>query len=175
MRRNPGYTCSKANNIPKIKNSIKRICECFGKEIKLGYYSFPSPDALAEVQPNEMKQQCKVGFRAPDILNIASMVVYHEFDLYGIKDLSYREGRKELLNIKGVGNKIADCVLLFAFDKLESFPVDTHIMQIMNRFYGENFRGPKSKKKEGIAEFAREYFGKYCGYAQEYLFLEDLG
>ncbi len=169
------YICSKANNIPKIKNSIKHICECFGNEIETGYYTFPSPDVLAEVKPNEMKQQCRVGFRAPDILNIADMIVNHEFDLYGIKDLSYREGRKELMKIKGVGSKIADCVLLFAFDKLESFPVDTHIMQIMNRFYGENFKGPKSKKKEEIAEFAREYFGKYCGYAQEYLFLEDFG
>ncbi|MBU4339748.1 MAG: DNA-3-methyladenine glycosylase 2 family protein, partial [Euryarchaeota archaeon] len=88
---------------------------------------------------------------------------------------SYEEGREELVKINGVGNKIADCVLLFAFGKLESFPVDTHIEQIMERFYGENFRdAKKSKKRDVIADFARGYFGRYCGYAQEYLYMEDI-
>jgi N-glycosylase/DNA lyase len=100
-------------------------------------------------------------------------VANHEFDLYGIKDLSYMDGRQELVKIEGVGNKIADCVLLFAFGKLESFPVDTHIEQIMERYYGSNFKGAKSKKRDEIADFARSYFGKYCGYAQEYLYLEN--
>jgi len=103
------------------------------------------------------------------------MIAKNEFDLYGIKNLSYEEGRRELMKIDGVGSKIADCVLLFAFGKLESFPVDTHIEQIMDKYYGDNFKGSTSKKREEIAEFAREYFGQYCGYAQEYLYLEDLG
>ncbi len=168
------YICSSNNTIRNITSSIRRMCECFGKKIEDGHYSFPAPEALSEVEICEM-EQCRFGFRAPDILNIASMIVNHEFDLYGIKDLSYREGRKELMKIKGVGNKIADCVLLFAFGKLESFPVDTHIEHIMERFYGDKFKGSKSKKREEIAEFARSYFGKYCGYAQEYLYMEDLG
>jgi N-glycosylase/DNA lyase len=66
-------------------------------------------------------------------------------------------------------------VLLFAFGKLESFPVDTHIEQIMERYYSENLKDvTKSKKRDAIADSARRYFGKYCGYAQEYLYLEDL-
>jgi hypothetical protein len=97
-----------------------------------------------------------------------------EFDLYSIKNLSYEEGREELVKIRGVGNKIADCVLLFAFGKLESFPVDTHIEQIMERYYSENLKDvKKSRKRDAIADSARRYFGKYCGYAQEYLYLED--
>jgi N-glycosylase/DNA lyase len=169
------YICSSNNTIRNITNSIRRLCECFGTEIEKGYYSFPPPEALAEVELCDLTQ-CRMGFRAPNVLNIATKIANDEFDLYGIKALSYLEGRKELAKIRGVGNKIADCVLLFAFGKLESFPVDTHIEQIMDRLYGEYFRSVmKSKKREEIAEFARRYFGRYCGYAQEYLYLEDLG
>lgn len=168
------YVCSSNNAIRNIKNSIKRMSECFGKEIERGYYSFPAPEALAQVHISEMKQ-CRLGFRAPRILKLAHIVADREFDLYAIKDLSYREGRRELTKIEGVGNKIADCVLLFAFEKLESFPVDTHIEHIMQRYYGGHFKGvKKSKMRESIAEFAREYFGRHCGYAQEYLYYEDL-
>ncbi len=168
------YICSSNNTIRNITNSIRRMCECFGEEIEKGYYSFPTPEALSEIGECDM-QQCKLGFRAPSVLNLASMIANREFNLYGIKDMSYTEGRAGLVKIKGVGNKIADCVLLFAFGKLESFPVDTHIEQIMDRFYGENWKDvKKSKKREAIAEFARGYFGEYCGYAQEYLYLEDM-
>lgn len=168
------YICSSNNTIRNITNSIRLMCECFGREIENGYYSFPEPQVLAHVEFCDM-ERCRLGFRAPRVLKIASMVSNHEFDLYGIKDLSYREGREELMKIEGVGHKIADCVLLFAFGKLGSFPVDTHIEQIMERFYGDNFKGSKSKKREEMAEFARSYFGECCGYAQEYLYMEDLG
>ena len=168
------YICSSNNTIRNIKNSIRRMCECFGREIERGYFSFPTPEALSEVEVCDM-ERCRLGFRATRVLKIASMITNHEFDLYGIKDLSYREGQEELMKISGVGSKIADCVLLFAFGKLESFPVDTHIEQIMERFYSDRFKGSKSKKREEIAGFARNYFGKYCGYAQEYLYMEDLG
>ncbi len=168
------YICSANNTIRNIKNSIKRICECFGEEIEKGYYSFPTPEALSELRLSDM-QQCRLGFRAPRVLSIASLITRGEFDLYGIKKLSYMQGREELMKINGVGGKIADCVLLFAFGKLESFPVDTHIEQIVMRFYGGHFKGVKqSRKREEIAEFARNYFGKYCGYAQEYLYMEEM-
>lgn len=169
------YICSSNNTIRNITNSIRRMCGCFGRKIENGYYSFPEPEALSEVQLTDMAE-CKLGFRAPAVLEIASRIAKGDFDLSVIKDLSYGDGRKELVKIRGVGNKIADCVLLFAFGKLESFPVDTHIEQIMDRYYGENWKGAKkSKKREEIAGFARGYFGKYCGYAQEYLYMEDLG
>ena len=168
------YICSSNNTILNITNSIRRICECFGKEIGDGYYSFPPPKMLAWTEPCQM-QQCKLGFRAPRVLEIASRVECGEFDLYGINDMSYEEGRRELMKINGVGGKIADCVLLFAFEKLESFPVDTHIEKIMEINYGEHITGAKSKRKEAITRFAQQYFGKYCGYAQEYLYFEDLG
>ena len=169
------YICSSNNTIRNITNSIRRMCECFGEEIEAGYYSFPTPRAISKVELCDM-QECRMGFRAPRVLEVASRINRGEFDLYGLKDLTYEEGRKELVKIKGVGNKIADCVLLFAFGKLESFPVDTHIEQIMERFYGGNFKDLKNnKKREGIVRFARGYFGNYCGYAQEYLYMEDIG
>jgi N-glycosylase/DNA lyase len=168
------YICSSNNTIRNIKNSIRLMCECFGSEIENGYYSFPTPEALSHVDLCDLTA-CRMGFRTSNVLNIASMIVDGEFDMNGVKDLSYEEGREELVKIKGVGNKIADCVLLFAFGKLDSFPVDTHIEQIMERFYLENFKNAKkSKKRDEIADFARGYFGRYCGYAQEYLYLADL-
>lgn len=166
------YVCSSNNTIRNIKNSIRRMCECFGRDIGAGYFSFPTPKALADAELCDM-EQCRLGFRAPRVMNIASMIAKNKFDLYGIKDLSYSKGREELMKIDGVGAKIADCVLLFAFGKLESFPVDTHIEQIMERFYNGGFKGSKSKKREKMAGFARRYFGKYCGYAQEYLYMGD--
>lgn len=168
------YMCSSNNMIRNIAFSIRCMSKLFGNEIERGFYSFPTPQQLSAVELFDMSK-CRLGFRAPRILKIANIVANREFDLYGIKDLTYRKGREELVKIEGVGNKIADCVLLFAFGKLESFPVDTHIEHIMERYYGSNFKGPKSKKKDEIAEFARDYFGKYCGYAQEYLYMEDLG
>ncbi len=168
------YICSSNNTIRNIRNSIRLMCECFGDRIENRYYSFPTPEALAHVELCDMAS-CRMGFRAPNVRSAAAMIADGEFDLYGIKDLSYEEGRAELTKIKGVGNKIADCVLLFAFGKLESFPVDTHIEQIMERFYYEHFKNvKKNRKREAIADFARKYFGNYCGYAQEYLYLEDL-
>lgn len=168
------YMCSSNNTIRNITNSIRRMSECCGQEIEKGFYSFPTPEALSDVELCDMSQ-CRLGFRSARVLKIANVVARDEFDLYGIKDLTYMKGREELAKIEGVGNKIADCVLLFAFGKLESFPVDTHIEQIMERYYGSNFKGAKSKKRDEIAEFARSYFGMYCGYAQEYLYMEDLG
>lgn len=165
------YICSSNNTIKNISNSIRYLCECFGDEIEKGHYSFPSPEALSNIELCDM-EKCKLGFRTPRVLDIASRVANREFDLSGIKYMPYSEARKKLVEIKGVGNKIADCVLLFAFEKLESFPVDTHIEKIMERHYGKNFKGPKSKRRDEIGEFARNYFGRFCGYAQEYLYLE---
>jgi N-glycosylase/DNA lyase len=168
------YICSSNNTIRNIRNSIKLMSECFGRKIEDGSFSFPAPEALAEIELCEMAR-CRMGFRTRNVLEIAGKIADCEFDLHGIKDLSYKEGRNELLKIRGVGNKIADCVLLFAFGKLKSFPVDTHIEQIMERFYSEHLDiRKKSKKREEIAGFARGYFGEFCGYAQEYLYLEDL-
>ena len=86
----------------------------------------------------------------------------------------YPEARKELLHLSGVGKKVADCVLLFAFQKYEAFPVDVWIRKILQGRYAET---GESRKDEEIATFGRERFGPYAGYAQEYLFCnrENIG
>jgi N-glycosylase/DNA lyase len=75
-----------------------------------------------------------------------------------------------LMGERGIGPKIADCVLLFAYDKREAFPADTHIFSVMNEHYGRFLVGPKSRQSDIIGEFARSYFGQYAGYAQQYLY-----
>ncbi|MCG7852053.1 MAG: DNA-3-methyladenine glycosylase 2 family protein, partial [Methanosarcinaceae archaeon] len=85
-------------------------------------------------------------------------------------DMDYHLARKRLMEIEGVGEKVADCVLLFSFEKLESFPVDTHVRQFVERYYADEsyFGGGLNTHK--IGEWGRRYFGEFCGYAQEYLF-----
>ena len=89
-----------------------------------------------------------------------------------IRSLDYTGARKEIMKYPGVGRKVADCILLFGFQFYESFPVDVWIRRIMNDLYGTgNPAGPLSERDyDRIADFGREHFGNYAGYAQEYLF-----
>jgi len=107
-----------------------------------------------------------VGFRAPYLLKAGEMVAGGQVDLEAVDKMPYDEARGVLMAIPGVGPKIADCVLLFAFSKYEAFPVDVWIKRAMQEAYFES----KETKPEEIREFAQEYFGRYAGYAQEYIY-----
>ena len=98
-----------------------------------------------------------------------------------MKKVDYKTARGELLHLPGVGNKVADCVLLFSLEKLEAFPVDVWIKRVVQMYYANCFDATfidklsektslSSKAYNRIGSFARDYFGKYAGYAQEYLF-----
>jgi len=157
------YLCSSNNTIENIRNTIKNLRRKYG--------SFPSPGALAKATIEELKQ-CKLGFRALSVREAARRIDEGEFDLYDLKRLDYLEARRELMSLLGVGPKIADCILLFSLDRMEAFPVDTHIERIMRQEY-MGYLSPRSSR-ERIWMFGRKYFGRYCGYAQEYLYYEAL-
>jgi N-glycosylase/DNA lyase len=109
---------------------------------------------------------CKMGFRAPHLLNAARQIADGKFDLKKIFDMNYHEARAELMKLRGVGGKIADCVLLFAYGFDSAFPVDVWVERALRRLYFPHRR--VSEKK--LLHFAAAHFGPHAGYAQQYLF-----
>lgn len=174
MRQEPfrcliSYVCSANSNIPNIRRMVNNLSRKFGNRIEFRGYSmhtFPSPEKLAKASLDELKKY-KLGFRAKYIHKISRMIANKEFDLRLKSD--YPESKKQLMNLPGVGEKVADCVLLFAYERLEAFPVDVWVRRAMTKHYFDD----KRVSDRRIREFAREYFGKYAGYAQEYLFYNE--
>jgi N-glycosylase/DNA lyase len=177
------YVCATYKNIPAIKNMIFNLSESFGHEVSYeGYpfYAFPEPQDLAAASISELGK-CKLGYRARLVREAALKVSHSEIDLEQLKKVDYETAKAELLQIPGVGNKVADCVLLFSLEKLEAFPVDVWMRRIIEKHYSRYFeksfidkvsdKASLSKKAyDTMGAFARGYFGRYAGYAQEYLF-----
>ncbi len=163
------YMLATASNIPRIQNNISMLCSILGNEILPGYYSFPSATSLAGATCDQLCD-CKMGFRTSRIIKAARAVVCGDIILEGLVDLDYESAKKELMEIDGIGEKVADCILIFSLDKMEAFPVDTHVEKLVRYYYGVDpfFNGKVTKKK--IGPWGRHYFGRYCGYAQQYLF-----
>ncbi|MCR5082454.1 MAG: N-glycosylase [Parasporobacterium sp.] len=170
------FIISQRQNIPQIKNIIRNLSVAYGKEIGeydgVKYYSFPDIDALSELKEEDFAA-CKTGYRASYL--VAASKWLKELD-YDMKDLDYAGARKELLTVKGIGEKVADCILLFGLKKTESFPVDVWIARVMNELYGNQMRkkyGLKDEKlvaNDKIRAFGEEKFGVLSGYAQQFLF-----
>ncbi len=166
------FICSTASNIPRIKSKLKELSKSFGKSVSLGgvdNYAFPAPGNI-----NNYKTilDAKTGFRAKYIFEANNSVNIKK--LNSLKTLSYEDAKSELKKINGVGDKVADCVLLFSLSFNQAFPVDTWIKKTIQLLYFDN----TTVSNEKIREFGLEYFGTYAGYAQQYLFMysrNDLG
>ncbi|HHX10673.1 MAG TPA: DNA-3-methyladenine glycosylase 2 family protein [Firmicutes bacterium] len=159
------YIISANKNIPAICKTVEYLSDTLGSPAGLGQYSFPSPEALLEASIECVKQS-KCGYRAPYIIDAASKVAGKHVDLDALWHLPTGEARQQLLTIKGVGPKVADCVLLFGYHRLDVFPVDVWIARCMSAFYlGRAHITPKQARDEGCKRF-----GPYAGYAQQILF-----
>jgi len=162
------YVCSTNNRIPQIERMIQNLSVCFGEEICNGFYRFPGPERLSNAPHDELKK-CKLGFRVDWVLDIAKKVCGGELQLEKLKDMDYQSVKRALLKVNGVGDKVADCALLYSLDKLEAFPVDVHIRRVVQREYLKDERASDRK----IREWAGRHFGGYAGYAQQYLFYHE--
>lgn len=170
MRQDPweclvSYVCSAAANIPKIRGNIQALAQAFGKPIKYNgetHYTFPPPGSLSCA---ETIRACKTGYRTPYVCRINEMV--NDAALRRIGKLPYEQAVERLMQLPGVGRKIADCVLLFSLDHDEAFPIDTRIRGIMRKLYFRN----KTVSDSRIRQFAEQRFGAYAGYAQQYLYV----
>ncbi len=161
------FIISANNNIGRIKNIIERLCEKHGEPIiwdtKI-FYAFPEPEKLANASLEDLKL-CGCGYRADYIKETAASILSGRVLIHGLKDMSYDKARDMLLTLKGVGPKVADCILLFGLEKAEAFPVDVWVKRIMEYFYADSPIPIKDIKK-----IAEEKFGLYAGIAQQYLF-----
>ncbi len=120
-----------------------------------------------------MITECKLGYRAPYVLDTACKIADFRHWEDSVTALPYEDARRQLMKLSGVGPKAADCILLFAFQKYEAFPVDVWIRRIMHHNYIKklNTSSPLTTGEyDEIRRFAKKHFGEYCGYAQEYLY-----
>lgn len=169
------YICATNSNIPMIRKRIGNIAKKFGEPIESGsltFYTFPEPAQLAGSCSSALSE-CRMGYRGPYVRKTACEIQDPEGWSDRIDSLPYEQARKELMRFQGVGPKAADCVLLFAFQKYESFPVDVWIRRIMRQHYLPSLETEKSlttREYDTIRTFAGDHFGKFCGYAQEYLY-----
>ncbi len=158
------FIISANNNIPRIQKIIEEMCRLFGEEIDFDgekYYGFPTPKTLAALTLDDLSP-IKAGFRDKYILDAANKVASGEIDLEKIKLMSDEAAKAELMKIKGIGSKVADCILLFSLGRYKTFPQDVWIKRIMEMEYGV-------PEKE-IDNFASEKFGQWAGIAQQYLY-----
>lgn len=163
------FIISANNGITRIKNSIRIISQRYGDLIGeyMGreYYTFPKPEVLAKVDPLELREFARVGFRDVRIVEASRMVADGFLDYETDQKLSTQELKEKLMQMPGIGPKVADCVLLFTYHRRETFPVDVWIKRVMETL----FIGHEVPKKQ-VYDYARDFFGDLAGYAQQYLF-----
>ena len=148
------FIISQNNNIPRIKGIVERFSSYFGRKIEHDFFSFPLSSTIANLSLADLSP-LKCGFRDKYILDAAKKISSGEVDFEKIKNLPINDARSELMKIKGVGPKVAECTLLYGFHRLEAFPVDVWMKRALSTFFpGKSI----------------DYFGKYAGVAQQYIF-----
>ena len=162
MRQEPwecmvSFLCSSATNIPRIKRDLNNIAKTFGYEHD-GFHLFPK---VGEIDNLQKLKKCGTGFRAKYIYAVNNIVNPSFFKK--LKRKPYQEAKAALMELPGIGTKIADCILLFSLDHLEAFPVDVWMEKVLK----ENYEKVNNKE---MLSFAQDYFKPYAGYAQQFLY-----
>lgn len=144
------FIISQNNNIPRISGIIKRLCESFGEYLGEDSYSFPSFERMKNLTVEDLTP-LRAGFRAKYIIDAVNKLNSEEISLEKIYEMPIEEARNELMKIKGVGAKVAECTLLYGFKRKEAFPVDVWVRRIMEELYPQGL--PECTKNiEGIAQ-----------------------
>jgi len=171
------FVCASNTNIPMIRRMLYNMTRKFGRPATVDgmeFFTFPSATVIDKAGIDEL-QACGLGYRAKAIKAAANAIAMGQIDFDELKAAGYGEAKKELLELYGIGNKIADCVLLFSLEKLDAFPIDVWIARALAGHYpwmhkkkfGEKIT---ERQYEELSDNARHYFGKYAGYAQQYLY-----
>ena len=161
-----GFVCSATKQIPQIKGMMSLLAARHGRPAAPGaeWRALPTWDELAAVSEEQLRA-CALGFRARHVAGIAAFLAQNPGWLEATELAPYPEAKARLLELPGVGEKVADCVLLFGAGRLDAFPVDTWIIKAMARRYGLD-----GWRADQIAHFGRVHFGAQAGLAQQYLF-----
>ena len=170
------FIVSSNSNIQKIKSSLEKISIKFGTEIRFDnqeFNIFPEPKKIVNASIQEI-QNCGVGYRAKFIIDAAKMVESGQIDFDYLRKSNYHNAKEMILTVPGIGNKVADCILLFSLDKIEAFPLDTWMIRILQKYYLEKFeietKSITEKQYNILHEKIVKHFGPYAGYAQQFLF-----
>jgi N-glycosylase/DNA lyase len=164
------FIASSTKQIVQIQQIVLLLCQRYGEPVAAaaGFapaFAFPTPARLAEATEADLRG-CKLGFRAPYLLESARAIAHGQLDLGRLAQVSVEEARGQLMELPGVGRKIADCVLLFACGFQSAFPVDVWIMKALRQLYFPRRKVSLAR----LREFTATHFGPHAGYAQQYLF-----
>ena len=170
------FIVSSNSNIQKIKTSLEKISKKFGTKVRFEnqeFFLFPKPEKLAKASINEITD-CGVGYRAKFIKEAANMSFLKEIDFEYLKKSNYHDAKENICLVPGVGNKVADCILLFSLNKLEAFPLDRWMIRILEKYYSVQFqittKTITDKQYDLLHEKIVKHYGQYAGYAQQFLF-----
>ena len=161
------YLCSPQMRIPRIKRMHNKIAENYGEKIVFNgieMHRFPTPEELSKASEDDLRE-LGVGYRAKYIVE-STKIILEGFEPEKVRKMGYEDAREEMKKLYGVGDKVADCVLLFSLNFYEAYPIDTWAQQALEEHYPDLH----SEDYEQTSKNMRDYFGEYSGYAQEYLF-----
>jgi len=161
------FICASFNNIKRIEGIIEGLCQTFGPPVSLHGvrgFGFPPPEAIAAASDRRLRS-LGLGYRAPYLKATARRVADGRLPIAHLRESSYDATKRALLACDGVGDKVADCVALFGFEKYQAFPVDVWMERAM-RYYFKHRKPTRSR----VQIYARRHFGPWAGYAQQYLY-----
>jgi len=160
-----GFICSSNKQIVQIQQIIGELCDRFGEPIHEGWQTFPTAERLASATEADLRD-CRMGYRAKYLHATATMIAANQIDLPAIAGLDYSAALAQLQRLPGIGPKVADCILLFAYAHPQAFPLDTWIIKALRQLYFPR-RNPTPKQ---LRAFIQKHFAPHHGYAQQYLF-----
>jgi N-glycosylase/DNA lyase len=163
------FICSSMKQVAHIRQISRKLRERFGDARKIDDYilhAFPSAERIARSSEKELRA-CALGYRAKNLRATARLVAKGVVDLAAMAALSDVDLRARLCALPGVGAKVANCVMLFAYERLQAFPIDVWIERVLREKY---FPRARKLNASRLRRFTEEYFGEHGGYAQQYLF-----
>ena len=163
------FICSSMKQVVHIRQISQKLRERFGERLKIAdhiVYTFPAAERIATSSEKELLK-CALGYRAKNLLSAARQVASGDVDLERLAALSDVDLRARLCELPGVGAKVANCVMLFAYERLGAFPIDVWIERVLREKYFPRARRLNAAR---LRAFTQEYFGDHGGYAQQYLF-----
>ena len=160
------FICSSLKQITQIEQINHELRRAFGEKFGDDRYTFPTAARLAQTTEAQLRA-CRLGFRARHLHVAARQIASSEISLARLATLPTPEAREQLQRVRGVGEKVANCVLLFAYGRAEAFPIDVWVERVLRQLY---FKGNPRVQHETLRAFAQSHFGPYRGYAQQFLF-----
>jgi N-glycosylase/DNA lyase len=169
------FIVSANSNIRNIRSSLQKMAQRFGKKVEFDgrrFFLFPTPSKIARASLSELAL-CGLGYRAAYVKNAAMAVDDGIINLDYLKKVDYHVARSQLCKIDGIGNKVADCIMLFSLEKTEAFPLDRWMIRGLQQYYPSRFSFDGSmteRKYHTLHDEIVRYFGRYAGYCQQFLF-----